>query len=169
MWFIICAISCRTGVWYSWWCVLDFRISIIYFSLLNIIYNGIQIITYQIILLLHDVVNKHAPLKKHVIKQKQILFINSTLRKQNNVRDRFKRIWLKIKWTKNREAYVMHRNLLTKLRKHSLNKYLKDKCKINNTHNNKEFWKITKHFMSHKGSSANTNIFFYRKLELPLF
>ena len=52
----------------------------------------------------------------------------------------------------------MHRNLSTKLRKQSLNKYLKDKYTINNTHNNKEFWKITKPFMSHKGSSANTNI-----------
>ena len=52
----------------------------------------------------------------------------------------------------------MHRNLLAKLRKQSLNKYLKDKCTINNTHNNKNFWKITKPIMSHKGSSANINI-----------
>ena len=57
-----------------------------------------------------------------------------------------------------REAYVMHRNISTQLREQSLNKYLKDKCTINNTHNNKEFWTITKPFMSHKGSSANTNI-----------
>ena len=35
---------------------------------------------------------------------------------------------------------------------------VKDKCTINNTHSNEEFWKITKPFMSHKGSSANTNI-----------
>ena len=109
--------------------------------------------------LLLDVVNKHAPLKKRVIKQRQIPYMNSTLRKQNNVRDRFKRIWLKDKSMKNRKAYVRHRNLLTKLRKQSLNKYLKDKCTMNNTHNNKEFWNITKPFMSHKGSSANTNIF----------
>ena len=109
--------------------------------------------------LLLDVFNKHAPLKKRVIKQIQIPYnMNSTLRKQNNVRDGFKRIWLKNKLMKNREAYVVHRNLSTKLRKQSLNKYLKDKCTINNTHNNKEFWKITKLFMSHKGSSANTNI-----------
>ena len=108
--------------------------------------------------LLLDVVNKHAPLKKRVIKQRQIPYMNSMLRKQNNVRDRFKRIWLKNKSMKNREAYVRHRNLSTKLRKQSLNKYLKDKCTINNTHNNKEFWKITKPFMSHKGSSANTDI-----------
>ena len=59
---------------------------------------------------------------------------------------------------RNREAHVMHRNLSTKLRKQSLNKYRKDKCTINNTHNNKEFWKITKPFMSHKGFSANNNI-----------
>ena len=59
---------------------------------------------------------------------------------------------------KNKETYVMHRNLSTKLRKQSLNKYLENKCTINNTHNNKEFWKITKPFMSHKGPSANTNI-----------
>ena len=84
--------------------------------------------------------------------------MNSTLRKQNNVRDRFKRIWLKNKSMKNRDDYVRHRNLSTKLRKQSLNNYLKDKCTINNTHNNKEFWKITKSFMSQKGSSANTNI-----------
>ena len=84
--------------------------------------------------LLLDVVNKHAPLKKRVIKQRQIPYMNSTLRKQNNVRDRFKRIWLKNKSMKNREAYVRHRNLSTKLRKQSLNKYLKDKCTINNTH-----------------------------------
>ena len=108
--------------------------------------------------LLLDVVNKHPPLEKRVIKQRQIPYMNSTLRKQNNVRDRFKRIWLKTKSMKNREAYVRHRNLSTKLRKQSLNKYLKDKCTINNTHNNKEFWKITKPFMSHKGSSANTDI-----------
>ena len=39
--------------------------------------------------LLLDVVNKHAPLKKRVIKQKQIQYVNSTLRKQHNVRDWF--------------------------------------------------------------------------------
>ena len=75
--------------------------------------------------------------------------MNSTLRKQNNVRDRFKRICLKIKTMKNREAYVMHRNLSTKLRNQSLNKYIKDKwlkCRINNKHNSKEFWIITKPF-----------------------
>ena len=83
--------------------------------------------------LLLDVVNKHAPLKRRVIKQRQIPYLNSTLRKQNNVRDRFKRIWLKNKSMKNREASVMHRNLSTKLRKQSLNKYIKDKCTINNT------------------------------------
>ena len=38
--------------------------------------------------LLLDVVNKHVPLKKRVIKQKRIPYMNSTLRKQNNVRDR---------------------------------------------------------------------------------
>ena len=84
--------------------------------------------------------------------------MNSTLGKQNNGRDRFTRTWLKNQSIKNREAYVRHRSLSTKLRKQSLNKYLKDKCTINNTHSNKEFWKITKPFMSHKGSSANTNI-----------
>ena len=89
--------------------------------------------------LLPDVVNKHAPLEKRVIKQKQKPYINNTLRKQNNVRDKFKRIWLKNKSMKNREVYVRHRNLLTKLRKQSLNNYLKDKCTLNNTHNNKEF------------------------------
>ena len=89
--------------------------------------------------LLPDVVNKHAPLEKRVIKQKQIPYINNTLRKQNNVRDKFKRIWLKNKSMKNREVYVRHRNLLTKLRKQSLNNYLKDKCTLNNTYNNKKF------------------------------
>ena len=29
---------------------------------------------------------------------------------------------------------------------------------MEDTHNNKEFWKITKPFMSHNGSSANTDI-----------
>ena len=42
----------------------------------------------------------------------------------------------------------MHRNLSTKLRNQSLYKYLKDKCTISNTHNNKEFGVITKLFMS---------------------
>ena len=59
---------------------------------------------------------------------------------------------------KNREAYVRHRNLSTKLKKTVTEQVsYKDKCTINNTHNNKEFCKITKPFMSHKGSSANTN------------
>ena len=52
----------------------------------------------------------------------------------------------------------MHKNLSTKLRKLSLNKYLRDKCTITNKRNNKELWTITKSFMSHKGSSANTII-----------
>ena len=38
-----------------------------------------------------------------------------------------------------------------------MNKY---KCTINNKHNNKEFWKITKPYISHKGFSDNTNISF---------
>ena len=69
--------------------------------------------------------------------------MNSVLRKQNNVRNRFKSIWLKNKSKKNRETYVRHRNLSTKLRKLSLNKYLKIKCIFNNKRNNKEFWMIT--------------------------
>ena len=85
--------------------------------------------------------------------------MNSTFRKQNNVRDRLKRIWSKNISKKNREAYVIHSILLTKLRKQSLNKYPKDNCTLNNTHNNIEFWTLTKPSKSCNGSSVNTNIF----------
>ena len=47
--------------------------------------------------LLLEVVKKHVPLKKRVFKQKKIPYMNSVLGKQNNVKNRFKRIWLKNK------------------------------------------------------------------------
>ena len=48
-------------------------------------------------------------------------------------------------------SYIYHWKLL-------LNTYFSDKCIINIKRNNTEFWTITKPFMFHKDSSANTNI-----------
>jgi hypothetical protein len=68
----------------------------------------------------------------------------------------------------NWKKYRCQRNLVTKLRKKSINVYLYNKCN-NNTdtgRNGKQFWDAVKPFVSHKSSNNHDNIILMRDDEV---
>ena len=68
-----------------------------------------------------------------------------------------KRKYHRCKTTQNWQKYRTQRNIVSKIRKQSLNNYLKMKC--NNSHGNGgEFWNVVKPMISHKSIFKNDNI-----------
>ena len=100
--------------------------------------------------LLKDIIDVHAPLKQKLIKHKQVPYMNSQLRKAMNVRNAFRRKFEKCNSHQNWQKYRSQRNYVTKLRKHSLLQYMKNKCKLDNQSggNGNEFWRIIKPIIS---------------------
>lgn len=107
--------------------------------------------------LIKDVINDHAPLKQRVLKHKQVPYMNSVLRKSINARNMLRRRYDKCTTAVNWEKYRVQRNRVTKLRKESKTKYMKDKC-TSVSNNNKDFWKMVKPLMSNKTKGADTDI-----------
>jgi hypothetical protein len=106
--------------------------------------------------LFSDVLNKHAPLKKKIIKKNPPPFMNSELRKAV-----FKKCMLRNKFYKTRtqsnwKLYKNQRNKVTRLRRMSIRNYFKEKTY--GVRNSKEFWKIIKPFISDKNGAADENI-----------
>ena len=69
-----------------------------------------------------DVINEHAPIKSRSIKGSQVPYMNGELRRAINVRKMLKRKYDRCKNTVNWNTYINHRNIVTKLRKKSMNK-----------------------------------------------
>ena len=105
-----------------------------------------------------QIVNSHAPIKYKTIKGKRVPYMNGELRKAINVRNMLKRKFDKYKNTENWIKYRNHRNLVTRLRKKSMNNYLHNKCSNTTGRNGKEFWDIMKPLISNKCINKNDNL-----------
>ena len=108
--------------------------------------------------LIMQIVNEHAPIKIKTIKGKRVPYMNGELRRSINVRNMMKRKYEKNNTSINWKNYTKQRNLVTKLRKQSLNRYLANKCNDHSKQNGNEFWETVKPFISHKGNSKTDNI-----------
>ena len=99
--------------------------------------------------LLKGIINKHAPVKKRVVKHNQVPYMNSLLRKSMNVRDALRRKFERFKTSVNWHKYRKHRNYVTNLRRNSLFQYMKSKCNTTQ-HGDKptEFWRFIKPIIS---------------------
>ena len=109
--------------------------------------------------LFSDIVDLHAPVKTARKRPNHAPFMNSELRKARNIKAMLRRRYNKFPNNSNWECYRKQRNLVTKLRKRSINTYFSLKCNINNPRT--QFWKAIKPFMSQKSSSQNGCITLY--------
>ena len=106
--------------------------------------------------LLKDVISKHAPKKKRIIKSRQLVYMNGELRRAINVKAMLKRKMNKIPSKENIDKFRFQRNHVTKLKRKSLKSYFDKKCsKDAMCQNPGEFWKTVKPFLGepHRGTS----------------
>ena len=93
--------------------------------------------------------NKHAPFKERKILPKQIPYMNKTLKsavyKKKMLYNKFQKMNTKKNW----EAYRRQRNLVTKLKKQSVNNYFIERC--TGGPKSKDFWPTVKPFLTNKG------------------
>ena len=104
-----------------------------------------------------QVVNEHAPVKTKTIKGTRVPYMNGELRRAINVRNMFKRKYDKCKNSCHWKQYRNQRNLVTKLRKKSMNVFLRNKCNTTSG-SGKEFWETVKPLISSKSINKNDNI-----------
>jgi len=105
--------------------------------------------------MLSDIVDKHAPVKKRLLKHKQVPYMNCALRRAINVRNMLKRKFDVCNSTVNWKKYRTQRSYVTKLRKQSLRNYMKTTCTENNS---KSFWKGVKPLFSDKYAGPNEDL-----------
>ena len=104
-----------------------------------------------------QVINVHAPIKTRTIKGNRVPYMNGELRKAINVRNMLKRKYDRCKNTLNWKKYRSQRNVVSKLRKKSMNVYLRNKC-CDTPANGKAFWDAVKPLISPKSINKNDNI-----------
>jgi hypothetical protein len=105
-----------------------------------------------------EVVNDHAPLKIRKIQGHSAPYMNGELRRAINVKNMLKRKYDKVNNSYNWEKYRLQRNLVTKLRKRSINIYLSEKCNSKTNKNGYEFWNTVKPLISSKAGAKHDNI-----------
>ena len=100
------------------------------------------------------VLDKHAPVKKKVVRANHAKYISKPLRKAIMKRSYLEKVYLKKKTPLSLEKYKKHKNYCSRI-------YKKEKRNFFNTLNtsfindNKLFWKTVKPFFSNKGSFGN--------------
>ena len=103
--------------------------------------------------LLSTIINEHAPMKRKLVKQWSVPYMNARLRKamyrRNMARNKFS-LYGKQYWHENRRQ----RNLVVSLRKQSLTKYFSEKC----SKKDKKFWQTISPFITNKNTKNRNNI-----------
>ena len=113
------------------------------------VFDDVNDVTWCHELMLLDVINDHAPLKRKTLKKDSVPFMNSKLRKlihrRNQLRNKFWKFRGKTDW----ENYRKIRNLTNQVRKQSEIYYFRDRSNTNT--NSKEFWDTFKPYLNDKG------------------
>ena len=99
--------------------------------------------------LLSDVIDKHAPLKQKKLKCAQLPYMNGSLRKAINVKAMLKRKYNRCRSRANWERYRRQRNLVTSLKRRSLNTYFQERCDDVRS-DSRSFWNAVCPFFSNK-------------------
>ena len=93
--------------------------------------------------------NKHAPMKRKIIRANEAPFMNKDIKKSIMNRTRLRNKYLKFPSATNKDLYKRQRNLCTSLiRKHKKTYY--SNLDIRNISDNKKFWSTVKPFFSDK-------------------
>ena len=104
-----------------------------------------------------EVVNKHAPLKKKVLRGNHSPFVTKEFQKTIYTRSKLKNKMNQNPSRENVLAYKKQRNICMSLRKKSLKKHLKSITE-KGINNNKSFWKFVKPFLKNKGFIGSNDI-----------
>jgi len=107
--------------------------------------------------LVKQITDKHAPIKRKLVKGKQAPFIHGELRKAINAKAMLRRKYYKSKSNHAWQKYRTQRNLVTKLKREALKTYFNNKCN-NQTSNNKHFWDTIKPFLTNKNTQTRQHI-----------
>ena len=107
-------------------------------------------------LLLNNVIDCHAPLKRRTV-SKQVPYMNSALRKSINQRNMWRSKHFKNRKNKYlRDKYVYFRNQVVKLRNKSIRKYFDERC--NRQYASRSFFKTVKPFISSNSATNGSRI-----------
>ena len=103
------------------------------------------------------IVEKHAPLKKKIVRGNHALFITKDLRKAICTRSRLKNKFIKNPTEVNEKLYKRQRNKCVLIRKKSIKQYFSN-ITSKGIVTNREFWKTMKPFFTNKGCLDNCDI-----------
>ena len=92
--------------------------------------------------------NKHAPLKKKLLRANHAPYITKTLRKAIMRRSQLETKYLKSKTQTDLKLYKKHKNFCSKLHKREKRKHY-EFLDIKNVLDSKKFWKTMRLFLSH--------------------
>ena len=95
--------------------------------------------------------NKHAPIKKKIIRTNQALYETRTLRKARMRRTSLEKLYIKKKTPEAFSKYKKQKNYCSRLYKKERKKYFSN-MNLSDVSDNKKFWKTVKPFMSDKGT-----------------
>ena len=98
--------------------------------------------------------DKHAPVKKKVVRANHAKYISKPLRKAIMKRSYLEKIYLKKKTTQSLEKYKKQKNYCSRLYKKERKKFFNN-LNTSFVNDNKLFWKTVKPFFSNKGSFGN--------------
>ena len=104
-----------------------------------------------------EVVNKHAPLKKKVLRGNHSPFVTKEFQKVIYTRSKLKNKMNQNPSRENVLAYKKQRNICVSLRRKSLKKHLRSITE-KGINNNKSFWKFIKPFPTNKGFIGSNDI-----------
>ena len=131
-------------------------VSNIPFSVCNV-FDDVDDKYWSVSVLYNDVVNENAPLKQRTLRNDQIPYMHSELRKQM-----YRRNMAKNKHLENRKSvvlrykYVVERNKTTSMRREAIKAYFLSKC--SKMASPRDFWQCVRPFLSDKGSKQNNII-----------
>ena len=100
------------------------------------------------------VLNKHAPLKKKVLRANHASYVTRALRKAIMKRSYLEKLYFKKKTTESLKKYKKHKNFCSRLYKKERKKYF-DTLDVNKITDNKAFWKNIQPLFSEKRKFAN--------------
>jgi len=100
--------------------------------------------------------DEHALIKKRVIKNNQVPFMNGGLRRAINVKLFTGELFYKFRTSANWELYRKHRNHVVQLRKTCAKDYLRQHTVKSN--GGKDFWKLIKPLISNKSGNKSNNV-----------
>ena len=105
-----------------------------------------------------EVLNKHAPLRKKLLRANHAPYITKTLRETILHRSQLETKYLKTKTQTDLKLYKKHKNFCSKLYKKERRKYC-ESLDMKNVLDSKKFWKTMRPFLSDKNTVfSQTNI-----------